>query len=171
MEYYINEFQQYIKQLCSDHLDILHDDATNVAFVRFQSNDDLNQVNNQGSPVIVVINRYYGRAIGETADDMDMKQFVQIRFAVMAIPDPVINFSDVITAAVDKAFTIMMDFISKFKEDQINDDCGPLRGLDLPNCSWAEIPEQPYLVQHYGWDLTLPFKSMFPPYNAAKWNA
>jgi len=169
MEYYINDFQQYIKQLCIQHVDVLHNDNTNVAFVHFQSNDGLNQVANQGANTIVIINRFYGKAIGETADDMDMQQFVQIRFAVAAIPDPVINYTDVITAALDKAFTIMMDFISKFRQDQYENDCGPLRGLNLPSCSWAEIPEQPFLLQHHGWDLTLPYKSAFPDYNADKW--
>lgn len=169
MEYYINEFQQYIKSLCSLHQDILHNDENNVAFVRFQSHDDLNQVTNQASPVIVIINRFYGKSQGGSMDDMAMKQFVQIRFAVQAIPDPVINWSDVIAAAGDKAFKIMLDFISRFKQDVYADDCGALRGIELENCSWSEIPDQPYLVAHYGWDLSLPFNSEFPEYNPDKW--
>jgi hypothetical protein len=171
MEYYINSFQEFIKDLCRRHVDLAHDDMTNVSFVRFQSNDDLNQVQNNGAQNIVLVARYYGRSFGQNADDMRMKQFVQLRFAAAAIPDPVINYSDVIAAAADKAFTIMMDFISRMQQVQHDDDCGPLRGIELENANWGEIPDQPFLVQHYGWDLTLPFNSDFPAYDAAKWTA
>jgi hypothetical protein len=170
MEYYINDLQIYLKALCVAHTDLLHDDATNVSFVRFQSDDDIQQAANQGAANLVILARYYGRAAGETADDMNMKQFVQLRFACAAINDAVLNYGDVITAATDKAFTIMMDFVARMGKAQRDDNCGPLRGLELPSASWSEIPDQPYLVQHYGWDLTLPFTSTFPPLNVAKWN-
>lgn len=169
MEIYIQGFQDLLKDLCTQHIDIMHNDQTNVAFVRYQSHDDMGQVQNNASPVIVIVTRYYGRAAGQNADDMKMKQFVQIRFAVAGIPDAVINYSDIITAAADKAFRIMLDFLVKFRQLQHDDNCGPLRGLELESAAWSEIPEQPFLVEHYGWDLTIPFNSEFPDYDATRW--
>jgi hypothetical protein len=170
MEHNITSFQTYLKALCVAHKEVLHNDAANVAYVRFQSDDDLNQVVNQGASTIVILTRFYGKSTGATADDMNMKQFVGIRFACAAIPHPTMNYSDVITAALDKAFTVMMDFLTRMREEVMEDNCGPLRGLELESASWNEIPEQPYLTQHYGWDLALPFKSEYPEHDPNRWN-
>lgn len=162
-------FQLFIKQLCTQHKDLMHDDQANVVFVALHSHDDLNQVQNHGAASIVVMARYYGRPFGGNPDELQIKNFVQIRFACYAQPDPGQNFSDTITGALDKSFSIMMDFIARMSKEMHDDDCGPLRGLELENANWAEIPEQPYLLGHFGWDLTVPFNNDFPGYDASKW--
>ena len=63
----------------------------------------------------------------------------------------------------------MMQFIAKFRKDYKEDDCGPLGNFEFENMSWSEIDEPIYLENHYGWDLSLPFRSTQPAYDADKW--
>lgn len=165
----INDFQAIIKDLCTRHKEIRHHDQNNVAYIPFQSGEDLAQVVNSGASTLVLVARFYGRPAGPSADELQLKQFVQLRFACAAQPDAVLNYSDVIAAAADKSFQIMLDFLAMFRQQQLDDSCGPLAGIEIENASWQELPEQPYLVNSYGWDLSIPFKTDFPEHNADAW--
>jgi hypothetical protein len=168
-EYYFSGFQDYIKSLCETHTDLLHA-ADNQAFIHFQSDNEVSGLFNNPSPNLVLFSRFYGRAQGASADTMQMKQFASIRFACYAVQPVDGNITGSIADALDKAFSIMMDFIAKMVKDQRDDTCGALRRMELETCSWSEIPDQPFIENHFGWELSIPFSSEFPAYNAAKWN-
>ena len=79
------------------------------------------------------------------------------------------DISGGIDTAIDTAWNIMMEFIARFRQDYKDDDCGPLGNVEFESMSWAEIDEPVYLENHYGWDLSFPFKSTQPGYDADKW--
>lgn len=170
MAYYITGFQNYLEALCMAHHQVLHqvEPGGTKAFVRFQSDYDISQLTNNPGTNLVVVTRFYGRAIGDV-DAQQIRQYIQIRFASFApVPDGG-DFSDSVNTATDTAYTIMLDFLARMFYDLKNDDCGPLQGIELQNCTWEEIPEQPWLQNHFGWDLTIPFKSELPELNATVW--
>jgi len=103
----------------------------------------------------------------ETALLPYLRQFAVIRFASYAEinGDP----EGGIDTAIDTAWNIMMQFIAKFRMDYAEDDCGPLGNVEFESMSWNEIDEPVYLENHYGWDLSFPFRSTQPGYDAGKW--
>jgi hypothetical protein len=171
MDYYIDSFQDYLETLCINHKRVAHDPAPGgtKSFIRFHAPDDLNQVPNNPGTTLVIVTRYYGKAIG-TMDESAMRQWVQIRFCTYAATPTDGDFTGSISTAQDTAFTVMLDFITRMLHDFRIDDCGPLKGIELDQCNWDELPEQPFLENHFGWDLTIPFRSYFPPYNPGAWN-
>ena len=170
MDYYIDSFQDYLETLCTQHKKLLHDPEPEglKSFVRFHSGDGLNQITNNPGGNLVMVSRFYGKAIG-SMDDQLMRQYVEIRFCSFAHRPLDGDITGAINGAIDTAFTIMLDFIAKMLHDMRSDDCGPLRGIELDQCNWDEIPEQPFLDNHYGWDLTIPFRSSMPDHNPDAW--
>lgn len=169
-EYYIDGFQDYLETLCTKHKLLAHDSAPGgkKSFVRFHSPDDLDQAMNNQCENMVIVSRFYGKTINGIDDHM-MRQYIQIRFLCYAKRPLDGTISEEINVAIDRSFTIMMDFIARMHQDMRDDLCGPLRGLELDNCSWDELPEQPTLEHHFGWDLTLPFRSNMPGLNNDAW--
>ena len=167
-EYYIKEFEDYIEQLCREHVDVLHETNAKICFSRLRSRTEVTEIINNAGENIVIMGRFNGRSVGDS-QEQTFRQFVVLRFACYAINNGVDDPSDGIDNAIQKAQDIMFQFISRFRKDQKDDDCGPLRLVELQNISWDEIDEPIYLENHYGWDLTLQYKSYFPAYDAAKW--
>jgi hypothetical protein len=165
-EYYFDEFQDYLQTLCEKHVDVQHNVDGRSAFARLFSNEEMEALVNNASPNIVVVSSFFGRAAG-SVDEQAMLQTVTIRFASNAAADG----SAGINVAMAKAWQIMWDFIARMRQDIISgaDGCDELTGAQLQNMSWDEIRDAPFLENHYGWELTLPFKSYQPAYNAAKW--
>jgi hypothetical protein len=169
MEYYFNGFQNYLATLSTKHKLLKHDTTPGgqKSFIRFQSEEDLNELSNNPSPNLVTFARFYGKAIGD-ADDEKIRQYALIRFSSYA-PRPLDGtITEEITNAIDRAFGIMMQFVARMRQD-MRQDCGPLDGLELENFSFDEIPDQPFLEHHYGWELTIPFRSDAPPLDPDQW--
>lgn len=114
------DFQSYIKTLCVKHKQLMHDDAANVSFVRMHSEDDLNKIKTIGSPVLVIVDTFTGRRIGEPESRM-LQQHASLAFVAKAVAntgDP----SGEIENAQKKAMEIMMDFLARMEKDQQDDD-------------------------------------------------
>ncbi|THU34254.1 hypothetical protein FAM09_24865 [Niastella caeni] len=166
-EYYFKEFEDYVKSLCIKHKDVLHDDTTRRAFIRFQSGEDVESIPNNAGSVLVVIDNFTGRAIG-TVDEARLQQQVSLLFVVnVAVTDG--NMYVAVESALQKAMNIMFDFYARMIRDMQNDDCGPLRFLMADQMNFFPV-DGPVLENHYGWQMDLPFNVNAPAYNADKWN-
>jgi hypothetical protein len=55
------------------------------------------------------------------------------------------------------------------QDDNDNDVCGAWQYLEPENINCEEIEDQPWFLNHYGFDLMLPFKTLAPAYNADNW--
>jgi len=166
-DFYIQEMEDYVEGLCRSHTDVLHNPPAKVCFSRLRSQDEVNQLINNAGKNVVIMGRMSGRAVGDAIEQKLRQEFV-LRFACYA---EVASGTQGIDDAIDLAQDIMFDFISKMRVDAKDDqnDCGPLRYVELNNISWNEIDEPIYLENHYGWDLIIPISAYFPPYNALKW--
>lgn len=166
-EYYFKEFEDYLKTLCIKHKDVLHDDATNRAFIRFQSEEDVASIPNNAGSALVVIDNFTGRAVG-SIEEARLQQNVSLLFLVN-VGDTAGNPYAAIEAALQKAMGIMFDFYMRMAKDMQDDDCGPLRYL-MPELMNFFPVDGPVIENHYGWQLDVPFNVNAPAYNAAKWN-
>lgn len=165
-DFQFRNFEDYLEQLCREHTDVQHEVGGQVCFSRLRSETEVTEISNNAGRNIVLMGRFNGRASGEN-QEAAMRQSVTIRFACYS---EVTGSASAIDEAIDKAWTIMMDFIARLRQDFKDEEyCGPLGNIEFENMSWSEIDEPIYLENHYGWDLTLPFKSTQPAYDAAKW--
>lgn len=166
-DFQFQDFEDYIEQLCREHVDVAHEVDGKVCFSRLREQGEIHQIINNAGKNIVILGRFNGRAVGDS-QEAGMRQFAVLRFACYAEN----NNGDLgggIDTAIDTAWNIMMQFISKFRFDYAADDCEPVRNIEFESMSWNEIDEPIYLENHYGWDLTLPFRSYQPAYDADKW--
>jgi hypothetical protein len=164
-DFYIDEFQTYLEGLCETNADVQHNVNGQRSFARFQSNEEMEQIVNSAGKNIVVVTRIHGRAYDDS-DAQSMRFFITLRFACYSE----FSTTDSINTALTKSFQIMWDFVSRFRLDVKADSCHALHGLEFQNINWDEILDSPFLDNHYGWDITLPFISTQPPYNPAKWS-
>lgn len=162
MTVFIKEISDYLQQLCEQHAEVA-DSTTNRAFCRYHDTEELAQLRNAASKNIVVVKSFFGRASGDY-EDAGMKNTIVICFSSYAIT---VKSADIV-AASEKAFTIMADFLVKMRQDFEYDDCAWLKGVDWNNVQFDEI-EQPWLQNHYGWDLVLPYRTVLPAYDANRW--
>lgn len=166
-DFQFKDFEDYLEQLCRENTDVAHEVNGQQCFSRLRSRDEVTEILNNAGKNIVLLGRFSGRAIGES-QEAGMRQGATIRFACYAeINDG--DLSGGIDNAIDLAWNIMMQFIAKFRKDYKDDDCGPLGNVEFENMSWNEIDEPIYLENHYGWDLSLPFRSTQPGYDENKW--
>ena len=166
-DFQFKDFEDYLEQLCREHVDVAHEVGGQISFSRLRSREEVTEIINNAGKNIVLLGRFNGRAIGES-EERGMKQFATIRFGCYAEN----NSGDIaggIDNAIDLAWNIMMQFIARFRADYKEDDCGPLAAIEFESMSWDEIDEPIYLENHYGWDLSLPFRSTQQAYDAAKW--
>lgn len=165
-EYYFDEFQDYLQTLCEKHVDVQHGVDGKQAYARLFSNEEMEALANNAGVNIVVVSTFFGRALG-AVDEQLMQQYTSIRFATNAAA----TGSSGINAAMETSWNIMWDFIARLRSEWNADGAEGCEKpmLELQNISWDEIRDAPFLENHYGWELTLPFKSYQPAYNAAKW--
>lgn len=165
-DFQFKDFEDYLEQLCREHVDVAHEVGGQVSFSRLRSREEVAQIVNNAGRNIVLLGRFSGRAAGES-QEAGMRQFAVIRFASYA--EVTGTQEESIDTAIDTAWNIMMQFVAKFRKDFADDDCGPLNNVEFENMSWNEIDEPIYLENHYGWDLSFPFRSTQPGYDAGKW--
>jgi hypothetical protein len=157
----LEQIQNNIEAYCISHKLLLHSDS-NIAFIPLYSNQELQSIRNKGSKNIVVVTTFQGRLFGNY-DDKKLQQYLGLRFASFRDKDEKVN------GPLNRSFEIMMDFITRWQHEYEENDCSWLRYVDLENISYDEIEDQPWLQNHYGWDLSLPLKNYLPPYNPDAW--
>jgi hypothetical protein len=158
----IKEVSDYLQHLSELHVDIKHA-AANVAFCRFQDNQQFAQLTLNASRNIVVIMNFYGRATGQY-DDETVKNTIIVRFSCYALKVTSVE----ITAALEKSMAIMLDFWRRLKRDNEENPCAWMKWIDFEAIQFEEI-EQPWVQNHYGWDLIIPYKTHLPPFDQNKW--
>jgi hypothetical protein len=170
--FYIDEFQDYLEDLCVKNKEILHTAATEVApagqrtFSRFESEEHINAITNCQGKNIVVVADYFGQRIGEV-EGYQMRNTVSIYFAVKRESGSNDN-TDEINSAIKKAEEIMFQFIKRLEKD-FDEGCNALEFLEPERMSWTKIENQPWLDNYYGWDLSLSFKSYMPDFDPDDW--
>lgn len=167
VNYYFIEFEDYLKALCIAHTDIEHNDASNIAFIRLLSEQDDMSLPSNAAKKIIRLADFTGQAKGSNPDEMQLAQFAVIDYLVYA--ENVNN--DVYEArkeALKKAMQLLFDFYNRMVYDMYQESCGALRFLQPEQMSFDLLPYQ--LENHYGWTMTLPFKSSMPSFNQAKWS-
>lgn len=165
-DFQFKDFEDYLEQLCRENIDVAHEVDGQICFSRLRSREEVTQITNNAGRNIVLLGRFSGRAFGDS-QEAGMRQFAVIRFASYAEING--DQEGSIDTAIDTAWNIMMQFIAKFRRDYAEDDCGPLGNVEFESMSWNEIDEPVYLENHYGWDLSFPFRSTQPGYDAGKW--
>lgn len=167
---YLTEIQNYFEDLAAKHVDVLDGTGGRRAFFRLQSMEQLDNIPNKLGPFLILVTQFNGRAVGEYDENM-LQQRVQLRFALRyKIPTATGDMDSAIEAAMGDSYRVMLDFISRMKKDFTTDDCAWLKYVDFSGITWNEFMG-PWLENHYGWDLNIPFSTEFPDYNAAKWTS
>lgn len=161
-DYYIDEFQNYLEQLCTQNKLVGHGAGGKKSFARFQSDEEMNELARNAGKNIVVVANFFGRSTG-SADEQAMRHYATLRFACHSANTNTTG----INAAIIRAWDIMWQFVARMRKDMQEDDCPPAE-LAFHDMNWDPI-DGPWLENHYGWDLTLPFKSYQPAYDAADW--
>lgn len=160
------QYQALIKTYCIQHINIMHDDETNVCFSRFKTQQHLYNLTTNGGNVQVVVFDFIGRANGDV-DSGRLNEQALIQFMVRA------NSSDEVYDRAHNAevaaLNLLFDFYARLKYDRKADSCSWLRGFDLELMTFEAL-EAPMLEEHYGWSMTIPFHEYAPAYDAAKWN-
>ena len=163
----IDDCLDYIEGLCRDHVEINHS-VTNRCFARGE--EHIEAVRKNAGKIVVVVVSIDGRRHG-IKDDQQLRREVVLRVAAYA--DAGVGVTDAKKRARKKAEEIMFDIWNKMEHQQELDldgeeACSIMRFLEPEAMSFEEI-EAPWLINHYGWDLTIPFKVYMPQYNAEKW--
>lgn len=167
-ELYIKPLQDYFKSLCIKHKLLLHVDATNVVFIRFQTEQDLAALRTNASSYFVIFDNIVGQAVGDPQSNQ-LQERVTLLFLKRSAAGNDQPF-DAVEIAQQLAMDIMFDFYGRMMHDQLADDCGPLRNLIAEQMSFEPV-DGPVEEYHYGWLMTIPLNVMLPAYDANKWNA
>lgn len=168
-EFDIEQLQQYIEKLCAFHKEIKHG-STRRGFAWYQSMDHINDIKKAATKNIVVVAHMDGRRFGHKDDKMYAREIV-LRFASYAPKN--LEVSAAKKEAEATAERIMYDFMTRMEkqqEDDLDADAyGPMHFLRPESFSWEPIEDQPWLINHYGFDLTIPFHHYMPAHNEGQW--
>lgn len=169
MQFSTEVVQDYLEQLSSQHKGVAHNVDGKRAFARFQTDEHITELRNKAAKTIVVVADISWRPTGEQDENLLQCEMI-IRFSAMA--DKVENAAAKL-AAMNKSEAIAMQFAARMKEQHLldieADECGPMHHLQPMSFVWEAIEEQPWLLNHYGWDMKLSFKTYMPQYDAAQW--
>lgn len=169
--YYIDGIQDYLEDLCTKNKIVQHmvpvDGAPDGrrSFARFESDEQMTAIRNNGSRNIVVVADYYGQRIGDV-DDQKLRITLSVIYAVKKKPNTG-NETEAINEAITTAETIMFQFWNKMEKD-FQEGCNALENLEPDKVTWTKI-DQPWLDDYYGWEMHIPFGSYMPSYDAEDW--
>lgn len=164
----LKDIEDILEQFSREHTDVQHGVGGKSAFVRLENHEHLDRLKNKEGFNLVLVAEAEGYRIGER-DDKRMRWDITIRFACYAgkalSPDASRN------AAKKLAEEIMFDFQARLEQQQEEDEenCGPLAMLVPEKISWAPIEDQPWFLNHFGYDMVVPFESYTPGYRPEKW--
>jgi hypothetical protein len=160
----IDTLQDYLEGLCILHADLLHTVDGRRSFARFQSEEEVQQLATNSGNNVVVVSSFYGSAKG-SADMQELRQHLRLVFGSKASS---YNTADINTA-LEKAWQIMWDFVARWRYDFDADECNAiLEGIDFTSIQYNEV--EPFLEQHYGWELQVSFTTNQPALVAARWS-
>jgi hypothetical protein len=162
MSTFLKEASDYLQALSVLHVDILHS-SNNVAFCRFQDQSQFSQLTLNASRNVVIVGGFRGKAAGGF-DEEAVKNVLTVRFSCYA---KTVSSADIV-AASEKALAILLQYWRRMMKDYNADDCLWMKGIEWENISFDEI-DQPWLVNHYGWDLIIPYKTNLPEFDENKW--
>jgi len=166
----IDEIQDYLEGLCTRHKEIRHSSAKR-SFARFQSNDHVNEIKKAASKICVIVGDIANNRVGHK-DDLMVSRQITIRIAVYAELKG--DATREKARAMQTAERITMDMITRMEKQQDddleNDVYGPMHFLRPEEFSWEPIEDQPWLLNHYGYDVSIPFRHYTPAYDATKWD-
>lgn len=159
----------FIERLCERHKEINHNAGGKKCFARGEETIEI--VRKNAGKVIVAVVSIDGHRIGEK-DDQQLRREIVLRIAVYG--EKGLGADDAKRGARKKAEEIMFDMWKEMERQQEVDldednDCSIMRYLEPEAMAFEEIEDTPWLINHYGWDLTIPFKVFMPAHNAAKW--
>ena len=167
----IDKCQDYIETLSNRHKDVNHNVDGIKAFARNHSDSEMTDLKNFPGKNVVVIHTISGHRVGDR-DDKAVQREMWIRFASYADN----STEDEIKAAQKRAEAIMFDFIGEMERKQeadldADEDCGIMHYLRPEEFHWEEIEDEPWLLNHYGYDLLVPFRMNMPAFDQSKWRA
>lgn len=168
MSFDIEQIQDYVRELCNRHKEINHDVDGIKSFARFHSDEEMTALRNNAGPNVVVVAGIRGKRTGEKDDRMLQ------RVMVLRIVSYAQNSTDEeVRAALKLSEQLVLDFITEMEKKQEDDAdadvCGIMQYLQPEYFSWEEVEDQPWLINHYGWDLEVPFKLFMPKRDPNKW--
>lgn len=172
--YYIDEMQDYLEQKCELNKLVAHNKASDNSpegqrtFARFESEEHIMQIKNNGGKNIVVVADYSGQRIGDI-DDKKLRMVMQLRFCVKKETGTG-DETSAINDAVKLAEQIMFQFWNQMEKD-FEEGCNALETLEPEKVTWNKIDDQPWLDDYYGWDLNVPFGSYMPEHSEDDWEA
>lgn len=162
MSMFIKEVSDYYTLLSEQHVDVKHG-STNRAFCRFQDQEQFNQLRSNAAKNIVLVRNFSGRADG------DYDEHLALNTIVLCFSSYAKNLTSAgIVTASEKAFEILLDFWVRMRQDFEEDNCVWLKRVLWEHIQFDEI-EQPWLVNHYGWVLIIPYRTVLPAFNINKW--
>jgi hypothetical protein len=159
----IDQIQDYFEDLCTKHIDLLHNVDGRKAYARLRTEDAITQIKKKSTPNIVVISEVNGQRTG-SVDDNELRWGISIIFASRALT--VGNLGTAVDNAINKAAEIMFDFIAHMQMDML-EDC-PMQSLEVEKVTWQDI-DAPWLDHFYGWILFVPFRTDMPVFNPEHW--
>jgi hypothetical protein len=170
-EFDIDKVQDYIESVAERNKNVGHNVNGVRSFARYHSDDQMIEIKKNAGKNIVVVVDTGGHRVGHKDDRMLQRELV-LRFACYAEKNGDVAAAK--KAAITKAEEIMFDFMTEMELQQESDldqdiPCGVMHYLQPENYSWQEITDQPWLLNHFGWDLTVPFRTYMPAHDAAKW--
>ncbi len=79
----IDILQDFVEDLCTKNTDVQHTVGGLRCFARFQSNDHINEIRNNGGPNLVLVLGIGGRRVG-SKEDYRLRRELGLRFACYA---------------------------------------------------------------------------------------
>ena len=171
-DFYIDEIQDYLELKCELNKLVKHNvvlsagEAPQRAFARFESDEHITMINNNGAKNIVVVADYHGQRIGDV-DEKKLRMTVEVIFAVKKEPATE-DETNAINDALKLAEKIMFQFWNQMEKDY-QEGCNALEYLEPGNVNWNKIDDQPWLNDFYGWILNVPFGSYMPGHDEGDW--
>lgn len=164
----IDKIQDYVEQLCHRNVDLSHNVDGIKSFARFNSEEEMSALRSSAGKNVLVVASLSGRRVGDK-DDKTLQREMVLRIVSYAEN----STAEEIKAALKKAEQIMFDIMTEMEKQQEQDlddnACGIMHYLQPENFDWDEVEDQPWLINHYGWDLVVPFKVFMPKHNPDKW--
>lgn len=167
----IEKIQDEVQSMCETHVEIAHNVNGRKTFARFESNDQVNDIKKSAGDIAVVVASVTARRVGQK-DDRSLQREMILRIVKFAASTGNVTASK--NQAIKKAEEILFDLWTKMEkkqEDDIDNDiaCSLWRFLRCEDMFFEEVEDQPWLINHYGYDLHVIFRTPMPSYNPDKW--
>jgi hypothetical protein len=168
----IEKVQDDVQSMCERHVEIAHNVNGRKTFARFMSYEEVTEIKNKAADIVVVVVSFNGKRVGNKDDRMIQHEMV---LRIVKFAPTIGTVIDERNKAIKKAEEIMFDLwteMEKREEDDIDTldgECSFWRFLRPEEMNYEEIEDAPWLINHYGVDLHVIFRTSMPKHNAEKW--